>query len=164
MRTTTSIRRVAAVLAALHLLTFAEVPLAQAAMIGTAEVMQQQQHNLDRQQLLKMLDDQGVQKKLEAMGVPRDQVASRINSLTNAELAQFNQQLDQAPAGGIIGIIVLFLVIFIITDMLCTTLQRRNSCQAFSRVGSVITGNTAVRVFSVNSCWRARITARKPMG
>ena len=38
-------------------------------MIGTAEVMQQQQHNLDRQQLLKMLDDQGVQ-KLEAMGVP----------------------------------------------------------------------------------------------
>lgn len=58
MRTTTSIRRVAAVLAALHLLTFAEVPLAQAAMIGTAEVMQQQQHNLDRQQLLKMLDDQ----------------------------------------------------------------------------------------------------------
>ncbi|HHG4368681.1 hypothetical protein IPC1582_06495 [Pseudomonas aeruginosa] len=121
MRTTTSIRRVAAVVAALHLLTFAEVPLAQAAMIGTAEVMQQQQHNLDRQQLLKMLDDQGVQKKLEAMGVPRDQVASRINSLTNAELAQFNQQLDQAPAGGIIGIIVLFLVIFIITDMLCAT-------------------------------------------
>lgn len=121
MRTTTSIRRVAAVLAALHLFTFAEVPLAQATMIGTAEVMQQQQHTLDRQQLLKMLDDQGVQKKLEAMGVPRDQVASRINSLTNAELAQFNQQLDQAPAGGIIGIIVLFLVIFIITDMLCAT-------------------------------------------
>ncbi len=99
MRTTTSIRRVAAVLAALHLLTFAEVPLAQAAMIGTAEVMQQQQHNLDRQQLLKMLDDQGVQKKLEAMGVPRDQVASRINSLTNAELAQFNQQLDPGAGG-----------------------------------------------------------------
>lgn len=90
-------------------------------MIGTAEVMQQQQHNLDRQQLLKMLDDQGVQKKLESMGVPRDQVATRINSLTNAELAQFNRQLDQAPAGGIIGIIVLFLVIFIITDMLCAT-------------------------------------------
>ncbi|MGS7337782.1 PA2779 family protein, partial [Enterobacter kobei] len=36
--------------------------------------------------------------------------------------AQFNQQLDQAPAGaGVVGIIVLFLVIFIITDMLCAT-------------------------------------------
>ncbi|MAF88358.1 MAG: hypothetical protein CMK91_11390, partial [Pseudomonas sp.] len=63
-----------------------------------------------------------VQKKLEAMGVERDQVEKRINGLTAAELAQFNQQLDQAPAGaGVVGVIVLFLVIFIITDMLCAT-------------------------------------------
>jgi len=69
-----------------------------------------------------MLDDQDVQKKLEAMGVERDQVEKRINGLTAAELAQFNQQLDQAPAGaGVVGVIVLFLVIFIITDMLCAT-------------------------------------------
>ena len=61
-------------------------------------------------------------KKLEAMGVERDQVEKRINGLTAAELAQFNQQLDQAPAGaGVVGVIVLFLVIFIITDMLCAT-------------------------------------------
>lgn len=66
--------------------------------------------------------NQDVQKKLEAMGVERDQVEKRINGLTAAELAQFNQQLDQAPAGaGVVGVIVLFLVIFIITDMLCAT-------------------------------------------
>jgi len=69
-----------------------------------------------------MLDDREVQKKLLSMGVERDQVELRINSLTPSELAQFNQQLDQAPAGaGAVGIIVLFLVIFIITDMLCAT-------------------------------------------
>lgn len=115
-------RRVASVVAMMHFLLFAQIPMAQAAMIGTSEVVAEQQQRVDQQQLLTMLDDQEVQKKLEAMGVDRDQVESRINSLTPAELAQFNQQLDEAPAGaGVVGVIVLFLVIFIITDMLCAT-------------------------------------------
>ncbi|EKM94151.1 MAG: PA2779 family protein [Pseudomonas sp.] len=116
------LKRVAAVVAALHFMLVAQIPMAQAAMIGTPEVIAEQQQQVDRQQLLTMLDDQDVQKKLESMGVDRTQVEKRINSLTPAELAQFNQQLDQAPAGaGVVGIIVLFLVIFIITDMLCAT-------------------------------------------
>ena len=114
-------RRLAAVLAVFHVLMVVQVPLASAAMIGTVEVLAQQQQQVDRQQLLSMLDDQGVQDKLQAMGVERSQVEARIGNLTSAELAQFNQQLQDAPAGGIVGIIVLFLVIFIITDMLCAT-------------------------------------------
>ncbi|MNJ58459.1 hypothetical protein D3C77_540920 [compost metagenome] len=43
-----------------------------------------------------------------------------------------------------------------------TTPHRRNRRPTLLNVGLVITGSTAVRVFSVNSCWRARITARKP--
>lgn len=116
------LKRVAAVLAALHFMLFAQIPFAQAAMIGTPEIVAEHQQQIDREQLRVMLDDQDVQKKLESMGVDRAQVEQRINSLTPAELAQFNQQLDQAPAGaGAVGIIVLFLVIFIITDMLCAT-------------------------------------------
>ncbi len=114
-------RRLASVLVASQLLVAAQVPLAQAAMVGTAEVLQAQQQQVDRQQLLVMLDDKGVRDKLASLGVEREQVEQRIQSLTNAELAQFNQQLSEAPAGGIIGIIVLFLVIFIITDLLCAT-------------------------------------------
>jgi hypothetical protein len=91
-------------------------------MIGTGEVLAEQQQQVDRQQLLSMLDKQDVQEKLHSMGVDRSQVEARINSLTGAELAQFNQQLSEAPAGaGVVGIIVLFLVIFIITDLLCAT-------------------------------------------
>ena len=115
-------RRLAAMLAVFHVLMIAQVPLANAAMIGTGEVLTEQQQQVDRQQLLSMLDDQQVKDKLLAMGVERDQVENRINNLTSAELAQFNEQLSEAPAGaGIVGIIVLFLVIFIITDMLCAT-------------------------------------------
>ncbi|MDW3713074.1 PA2779 family protein [Pseudomonas sp. 2023EL-01195] len=114
-------RRLAAVLVASQLTFFAQVPLAQAAMIGTPQALQEQQQ-VDRAQLRGMLDNQDVQKKLQEYGVPREQVEARINSLTPAELAQFNQQLQQEPAGaGVVGIIVLFLVIFIITDMLCAT-------------------------------------------
>jgi len=114
-------RRIAAILAASQLLLVAQVPLAQAAMIGTQEVLQMQQQQLDRQQLLSMLDEQGVQDKLVSLGVEREQVELRIQSLTSAELAEFNRQLSEAPAGGVVGVIVLFLVIFIITDMLCAT-------------------------------------------
>lgn len=114
-------RHLAAVLAAFHLLVVVQMPAAQA-MVGTSEVITEQQLQVDRQQLLDMLEDQGVKEKLAALGVAPDQVEQRINSLTAAELAQFNQQLEQAPAGGsVVGIIVLFLVIFIITDMLCAT-------------------------------------------
>lgn len=116
-------RRMAAMLAVFHVLMIVQIPLANAAMIGTGEVLAEQQQQVDRQQLLSMLDEQGVQEKLLSMGVDRSQVEGRINSLTSAELAQFNQQLSQAPAaaGGVVGIIVLFLVIFIITDLLCAT-------------------------------------------
>jgi len=115
-------RGLAAALAVFHLLLVAQVPAANAAMVGTAEVLVEQQQQVDRAQLLAMLDDQGVQQKLESLGVDRTQVAERIKSLTNAELAQFNQQLAEAPAGGsVLGIIVLLLVVFIITDMLCAT-------------------------------------------
>lgn len=122
MFTSFFLRRIAAVVLMMHALLVVQVPQAQAAMIGTPEILSEHQQQVDRQQLLGMLDDQDVQKKLESMGVERQQVEKRINSLTPAELAQFNQHLDNAPAGaGVVGIIVLFLVIFIITDMLCAT-------------------------------------------
>ena len=118
-------RRLASVLIASQFAFLAQMPLAQAAMIGTPQAMQEQQlpqhRPVDREQLRAMLDDQQVQQKLESLGVPREQVEARIASLTPAELQQFNQRLEQEPVGGWVGIIVLFLVIFIITDMLCAT-------------------------------------------
>jgi len=95
---------------------------AHAGMVGTGELIQQQQVNLDRQQLLNMLEQQDVKEKLAELGVSEDQVAERIQNLTPTELADFEQQLAEAPTGeGVVGIIVLFLLVFIITDMLCAT-------------------------------------------
>ncbi|WP_442909002.1 PA2779 family protein [Halopseudomonas sp.] len=115
-------RYLSIVFAALFMLTSLVSIQAQAAMVGTDEVIAQQQLSVDRAELKGMLQDQAVQDKLASMGVSPDQVDQRIDSLTADELAYFNTQLDEAPAGaGVVGVIVLFLVIFIITDMLCAT-------------------------------------------
>ncbi|WP_373186401.1 PA2779 family protein [Halopseudomonas sp.] len=125
MTFTASTRRFLSImLTALFLLTTVTSVHAQASMIGTHDVINQEQASVDREALKGMLSDEAVQQKIASMGVSPEQVEQRINSLTADELAYFNAQLDEAPAGaggGILGVIVLFLVIFIITDLLCAT-------------------------------------------
>lgn len=107
---------------ALFLITSLASIQAQAGMIGTHELIAEQQVQMDRQDLQALLEDDQVRERLQAMGVTAEQVEQRINSLTPAELAQFNAELEKAPAGaGVVGVIVLFLLVFIVTDMLCAT-------------------------------------------
>ena len=93
--------------------------------VSTAEVLQSEQIRVDRAELKAMLATGEVQEKLASLGVDPNQVEERIDNLTAEELSEFNQALDEAPAGagvgGVVGIIVLFLLVFIITDMLCAT-------------------------------------------
>jgi hypothetical protein len=94
-----------------------------AGVVGTGELLSEQRVEVDRASLLSMLEQQEVKDKLAAMGVSQDDVEKRINNLTPAELSSFQQQLAEAPAGqnGVVGVIVLFLLVFIVTDMLCAT-------------------------------------------
>lgn len=96
-----------------------------AAAVSTDEILASEQVRVDRAELLSMLQTQDVQDRLTAMGVDPSQVEERVNNLTPQELAEFNQQLEEAPAaagvGTAVGIVVLFLLVFIITDMLCAT-------------------------------------------
>ena len=116
------LKRVSIVMIAVLTMATTFSSVANASMVSTGDMIQQEQTQLDRQQLLNMLEKQEVQDKLSELGVSKDTVAERINNLTPAELADFEQQLAQAPAGeGVVGIIVLFFVVFIVTDMLCAT-------------------------------------------
>lgn len=95
---------------------------ASASIVGTGELLTEQRADIDRQALLDMLGRDDVKSTLATMGVSEQDVQNRIQSLTPSELADFKQQLAQAPAGeGVVGVVVLFLVIFIITDLLCAT-------------------------------------------
>ena len=93
----------------------------QAAMFTTPDVIQSQQSEYDREQLFSMLDRDDVQEKLLSMGVAPEVVQDRINSMTDFEIAQLNQQINDMPAGGILGAIVLIFVVFVITDAIGAT-------------------------------------------
>ncbi|MCG8519367.1 MULTISPECIES: PA2779 family protein [Marinobacter] len=121
MIATRTIRQLAPLLCLALLASMLTVP-AQAAIVGTGELIQQQHQTQSRASLSQALSQDDVRQSLKALGVSEDQVQQRIDRLTPAELASFNQQLNEAPAGeGVVGVIVLFVLVFIITDMLCAT-------------------------------------------
>ena len=93
----------------------------QAAMVTTPEVMQSQQSEYDRQQLIELMDRDDVQKQLLAYGVAPEEVQDRVSKMTDAEVAQLNDQIADMPAGGILGAILLIFVIFVITDVIGAT-------------------------------------------
>ncbi|MCG2581626.1 MAG: PA2779 family protein [Marinobacter sp.] len=117
-----NLRHVSFFLAILMAMTTVWSSAATADVIGTGELLTEQRADLDRESLLNMLEQQEVKDKLADMGVSQEVVEERIQNLTPSELAEFEQQLAQAEVGeGVVGIIVLFLLVFIITDMLCAT-------------------------------------------
>ncbi|MBE0493074.1 MAG: PA2779 family protein [Thiomicrospira sp.] len=106
---------------ALAFLGLSTMPL-QAAMVSTDELISTQQAQMDRESIAALLDRADVQEKLVAMGVTVGDVEQRIALMTNAEVAQLNQQIADLPAGeGVVGILVLLFVIFVVTDVIGAT-------------------------------------------
>ncbi len=111
-----NLRHVSFFLVILMAMTTVWSSAATADVIGTGELLTEQRADLDRESLLNMLEQQEVKDKLADMGVSQEVVEERIQNLTPSELAEFEQQLAQAEIGeGVVGIIVLFLLVFIIT-------------------------------------------------
>ncbi|MBQ0831540.1 PA2779 family protein [Marinobacter sp.] len=113
---------VSAIMALVMILSSMWAIPASANIVGTGELLTEQRADVDREALMGMLEREDVKSTLASMGVGEQEVRDRIQSLTPSELADFQQQLAEAPTGeGVVGIIVLFLLVFIITDMLCAT-------------------------------------------
>jgi hypothetical protein len=90
--------------------------------IDNPELFTSEQNQLDKAQLKDFSSTAEAQEKLIEMGVPPKLAMERIDQLTPQEVAQFNQDVENMPAGsGVLGIIVLFAVIFIITDVIGAT-------------------------------------------
>lgn len=106
---------------ALAFLGLSTMPL-QAAMVSTNDVISTQQAEMDREVLAAVLDRADVQEQLVAMGLTVADVEQRIAFMTNAEVAQLNQQIADLPAGAdVVGILVLLFVIFVVTDVIGAT-------------------------------------------
>ena len=114
-------RRTLALLMSFSLL-FASFGQAQAAMISNSQLIDQAQQSNEKTTLLQTIRRADVQSQLLSMGVNTADIEKRVDQMTQAEVAQLNQQIDQLPAGGeVLGIVVLIFVVFVITDVIGAT-------------------------------------------
>ena len=114
-------RRILALLLSISLFFFA-IGQAQAAIVSNGQVINQAQQSNDRNTLLQTIMRSDVQAQLLGMGVSAADLESRINQMTQDEVAQLSQQIDQLPAGsGGLGLVVLVFLVFVITDVIGAT-------------------------------------------
>ena len=95
---------------------------AQAGMIGT-EAAIAGQASAARVKLQAFLERAEVQAQLERLGVHPSEAQSRVDALTEEEIAQLASKIDQLPAGGtdILGVVLVIFIILLITDILGLT-------------------------------------------
>ena len=94
------------------------IPMTQAAMIGTQQMMDNAQAQQDRAQLASMLQREDLVAQLKQAGVNPQQLQARISTLTDQEVATLTEQLNQLPAGsGILGTAVLIFLVLLATDI-----------------------------------------------
>lgn len=105
------------------MLAFMPILPAQAAMIGTGEIVNPAQNNLADERLQQFLDREATRQQLQEWGVSTDWVETRLNSLTDAELARIHGEIDSLDAGGssILGVLLIIFIVFVITDVIGAT-------------------------------------------
>ena len=86
---------------------------AQAGMVSTAEI-QAAAAAIDHRDVV---DRRAwIESQLVQGGVPAEEAALRANALTDAEVAQIYQRIDEAPAGGA-SVLLIALVIFAVLEL-----------------------------------------------
>ncbi len=109
-------------LAIVILLTSFTSGLAHAGLVSTQDYLQAGEVlYYDTTQLREAIASEELRQQLAELGVDPAQLEDRIASLTPGEVRQLNSELENQPAGGILGVLLLLFVLFVITDMLCAT-------------------------------------------
>ena len=94
------------------------VQTAQAAMIGTEQVAQARSADAARAQLNEAFARADVQARLQALGVDSRDARERVAALTDDEAPRLAGEIDKAPAGGIIEVILFVFFVLLVTDIL----------------------------------------------
>jgi hypothetical protein len=76
------------------------LPSAQAALVPSAQAVAAQDAAETRSQLRTLLDRADVRAQLEAWGVDPRQARARVDTLSDRELENLSQRMNQMPAGG----------------------------------------------------------------
>lgn len=95
---------------------------ANASLVSTEEVTTTAAADAQREKVQAFLGRDDVRAALEKQGVDAVAASERVQAMTDAEVAQLADRVDQAPAGaGIAGLALTVLVVLIVTDLLGIT-------------------------------------------
>ena len=119
-------RALAMPLALVVLFVSLPVNVAQSALVTTDQVLAASQAEEDRARVLAFLAREDVRQQITSLGVDPDEAARRVQSLSDAEIAQIVDQMDQDPAGQgvvvfLVATILIIFLILLITDLLGAT-------------------------------------------
>jgi hypothetical protein len=118
------IKRLFSLFVATSILFTGSIQIAQAAMVSSEQVAQSAgiaNAEQDRQRIYAALSREDVRSELVKRGVDPMQVEQRVAALTDEEASAMASQIENAPAGGIIGALVFIFVLLLVTDLLGLT-------------------------------------------
>jgi hypothetical protein len=92
-----------------------------AAMIGTDSISNENRVQSPREYLNNLLAREDIQATLVSQGIDPQEAQARIDSLSDAEVNDIVNKLDQLPAGGFLGelliVVALVFIILLFTDI-----------------------------------------------
>jgi hypothetical protein len=92
---------------------------AMAGIVGTTDIVNQQQVQLNKQGMQDLLSRDDVQQQLTTMGIDPADAKLRIANMTDEEIQDFAANMGEQPAGGsVVGTLALIFIILLITDLM----------------------------------------------
>ena len=98
------------------------IGVAQAGLVATDDIAQENELSAQRDQVLAYMARDDVRQELVNQGVDPDEAITRVAALSDAEISQIAQRIDQLPAGegavgAVVGALLLVFIILLITDV-----------------------------------------------
>lgn len=119
-------RFIALPLVALMMAVSMPLSVAQAALVGTEQVVDPSQADTNRQRVAAFIARDDVRAELRKMGVDAAEAERRVAVMSDIEIQRIATKIDASPAGqsavgAVIGAIVTIFIILLITDLLGLT-------------------------------------------
>jgi hypothetical protein len=116
------VRLLAAPLVAVIFLTTFNIGIAQAGLVATDDVAQENALSAQRDHVLTYLARDDVRQEMVNLGVDPNEAVARVAALSDSEISEIAQRIDQLPAGegavgAIVGALLLVFIVLLITDV-----------------------------------------------
>ena len=109
-------------IAAALILTGLPLAPAQAGIITTPQHLQLDQRVTQQEKVQQFMAREDVRSQMQALGVSPEAAAQRVAALTEAELQQLAQHIDEQPAGGgILGLLGVIFVVLLVLELVGVT-------------------------------------------